>query len=266
MSRRLLQFWITVSVVLGTVAYAVAEDTALFTSYPSPRGVYQRLIVDRLRLTNGPPAAGYFAVSADAAGGVTWSVGGPALAGMIAMFDGPCPAGWGPAPGLSGTGRMIRAGGAYGGVGGATPHAHTVTVTRGGLDHWHFMDDPPPIVPATNWGGAHNHWVNIDHQHDLGAAILGTNSGPADRSDAENDWDWPGWGHTHDIWGWTDVGGGWVEATAGGSDHEHFVPVDLPVPNMAAAPGWAGGDPTYPAVAPATDWPDFFMLNFCRKN
>src|SRR3989338_7034349 len=35
--------WLTPVLLLGTVAYAIAEDLTLTTYYPSPRGVYQEL-------------------------------------------------------------------------------------------------------------------------------------------------------------------------------------------------------------------------------
>ncbi|MBI3083697.1 MAG: hypothetical protein HYY90_04980, partial [Candidatus Omnitrophica bacterium] len=35
--------WFVVALLLGTTAYAIAEEIALTTYYPSPRGVYQEL-------------------------------------------------------------------------------------------------------------------------------------------------------------------------------------------------------------------------------
>ena len=40
---RRLKPWLTLAVLLGTMAYAIAEDITLTTYYPSPRGVYQEL-------------------------------------------------------------------------------------------------------------------------------------------------------------------------------------------------------------------------------
>ncbi len=41
--QRILQGWLVGGLILGTMAYALAEDLTLSTYYPSPRGVYQEL-------------------------------------------------------------------------------------------------------------------------------------------------------------------------------------------------------------------------------
>lgn len=43
-----LRGWLTISLLLGTMAYAIAEDITLTTYYPSPRGVYKELRVQDL--------------------------------------------------------------------------------------------------------------------------------------------------------------------------------------------------------------------------
>lgn len=41
--ERTLKAWLVVGMLLGTMAYAIAEDITLTTYYPSPRGVYNEL-------------------------------------------------------------------------------------------------------------------------------------------------------------------------------------------------------------------------------
>lgn len=41
--ERTLKAWMVVGMLLGTMAYAIAEDITLTTYYPSPRGVYDEL-------------------------------------------------------------------------------------------------------------------------------------------------------------------------------------------------------------------------------
>lgn len=43
MNKHLRQGWVVLTLVLGTMAYAIAADVTLTTYYPSPRGVYQEL-------------------------------------------------------------------------------------------------------------------------------------------------------------------------------------------------------------------------------
>jgi len=45
--------WLILGLLLGTMAYALAEDLTLVTYYPSPRGRYKEIIVDTLTLA--PP-------------------------------------------------------------------------------------------------------------------------------------------------------------------------------------------------------------------
>ena len=40
-----LKGWLILAVLLGTMAYAIAEEITLTTYYPSPRGVYKELRV-----------------------------------------------------------------------------------------------------------------------------------------------------------------------------------------------------------------------------
>jgi len=40
-----LQGWMVVTLLLGTIVYAIAEEITLVTYYPSPRGVYEELRV-----------------------------------------------------------------------------------------------------------------------------------------------------------------------------------------------------------------------------
>jgi|GEM_PF-5979490 len=44
--RNLASMWLVVVLLLGTVAYVLAEDLTLSTYYPSPRGVYKELAVE----------------------------------------------------------------------------------------------------------------------------------------------------------------------------------------------------------------------------
>ena len=53
-----LRGWMVPLILLGVVAYALAEDLTLTTYYPSPRGVYKELrVAQRLALGTGVPPA-----------------------------------------------------------------------------------------------------------------------------------------------------------------------------------------------------------------
>jgi hypothetical protein len=75
-----------------------------------------------VKITGGTPAAGKVLTS-DAGGGGTWQPVSM-LKGMIAMFDGDCPAGWTRFSALDG--RVPRGGTTYGATGGADTHQHEV--------------------------------------------------------------------------------------------------------------------------------------------
>ncbi len=49
--RTTLQGWLVVGLLLGTMAYAIAEEFTLTTYYPSPRGVYNELRVGSPNVT-----------------------------------------------------------------------------------------------------------------------------------------------------------------------------------------------------------------------
>ncbi len=49
--RTALQGWLVVGLLLGTMAYAIAEEFTLTTYYPSPRGVYDELRVGSPNVT-----------------------------------------------------------------------------------------------------------------------------------------------------------------------------------------------------------------------
>jgi len=51
--RRSLKSWLILGLLLGTMAYALAEEITLVTYYPSPRGRYNELMVNTLTIT--PP-------------------------------------------------------------------------------------------------------------------------------------------------------------------------------------------------------------------
>lgn len=56
--------WVVLGVLLGTMAYAIAEDVTVTTYYPSPRGVYQELRVSN-RLTVGSSTTGGYSLEVD---------------------------------------------------------------------------------------------------------------------------------------------------------------------------------------------------------
>ena len=51
-----MKSWIILGLLLGTMAYAIAEEVTLMTYYPSPRGVYKELLVtDRVAIGTSSP-------------------------------------------------------------------------------------------------------------------------------------------------------------------------------------------------------------------
>ena len=50
-TRRSLQAWLVVGLLLGTMVYALAEELTLSTLYPSPRGVYRTLRIGSAAVT-----------------------------------------------------------------------------------------------------------------------------------------------------------------------------------------------------------------------
>jgi len=87
-----------------------------------------------VKITGGTPAAGKVLTS-DAAGSGSWQPVSM-LSGMIAMFDGDCPAGWTRFSALDG--RVPQGGATYGATGGAGSHTHDV--------------DPPDTDTGTETG------------------------------------------------------------------------------------------------------------------
>ena len=84
--ERTLKAWTVGAIVLGTMAYAMAEDVTMTTYYPSPRGVYKELRSNNdtfLAVQGGSVAIG--AASASAKLDVT---GTTLLRGTLTLQDG----------------------------------------------------------------------------------------------------------------------------------------------------------------------------------
>jgi hypothetical protein len=159
---RATKSWLAAAMMFGTAAYAIAEDLAVTSYYPSPRGMY-----NTVRTTGNTLLAqlgGRVGVGT-AAPAVELEVNGTLRAtrfigpgmlpqGAIVMFQGGCPAGFA----LAGdtVGRVIYAG-AYGAWGGGDTHFHTDP------GHTHVMAPTPAVVtPDATHGTAH---PGMDHGH-----------------------------------------------------------------------------------------------------
>ncbi|MBI3330928.1 MAG: hypothetical protein HYZ96_02310 [Candidatus Omnitrophica bacterium] len=249
------------------MVYAVAEDISLTTYYPSPRGVYQDLrVTDNFLFADAdgtPPLPGQALVAVDATGAAVWS-GYSLPAGMIAIFDTPCPADW---TQIWADGRTLRGAAGFGGTGGSDDHVHTFAIPTANFAHTHRMD--PPQFDDSGFAkdhpsAQHDHSVDIAHNHSFGGLTGGADGGNLG-ADCDNDQcDNPILAHGHGYGGTTSTDGG-TPTTDGAGSHVHNVDVDLDE-------FWTL-DTTIPPdgeVNGTTDlevsWPPYRDVVFCKKN
>ena len=235
-------------------SFAVAEDIAVTSYFPSPRAVYESLqtigntnlaINGGTRVDIGPATGWGEKVNVNGTVQATDYIGfGVPVPGTVMMFMGACPVGWVPAGGMDGL--VLRGSPAYGAVGGAASHAHTD-------DHNHAL--PPQAGPSTVDGDHTHDGINMDHPHVFcGSSGGGDSAACCDQGCGafESCDSCARGGHTHDACANTDPAAITVNSDAGGAHfHDFNVTWSIPVQGY-------GTDN-------ASNWPPFLTVVFCRS-
>ncbi|MBI2104705.1 MAG: hypothetical protein HYT90_03865 [Candidatus Omnitrophica bacterium] len=208
------------ALLFGMVMAAVAEDITVATYYPSPQGVYERVQTETIAITDGTQADRRILMAVDATGLATWIDPIPPP-GMIALFDGGCPAGWARFGALDG--RFPLGSGSAGATGGGGVHTHGYTVPGAGLLHQHAHDHPPVSNTTTQQNQYHTHDLNgWGHQHVIEANTDGATGSDHLVEDANDNWTVES-GHFHGLGsptsGGMNQGGPWTTDTD--PDHVH---------------------------------------------